>query len=169
MNKNLTDIVGRLFFGLLFLFTGFDFLASGDYHLDLLPWWFPIPSFTIGIYGIIFMLGGLLFLAGIWLQIATVILGFMLAFNIAGIHIPGFIEVPVTIRAESEWLWMLLLKNNLIKDLSLLGACISYFNHQLGNYSLEEYLRKHGFEPTPWRTPVPPASDSNQNEASSSQ
>lgn len=168
MNKNLTDVIGRLFFGILFLFTGFDFLASGGSHLDLLPWWFPIPNITVAIYGIIFIFGGMLFLAGIWLQIASVILGFMLVFNIAGIHIPGFIEVPVSIRVESEWLWMLLLKNNLIKDLSLLGACISYFNHQLGSYSLEEYLRRNGFEPTPWRK-APPASDTNQSEASSSQ
>ncbi len=168
MNRDLTDIIGRIFLGILFFFIGFDFLASGNYHLDILPWWFPMPSFTITIYGLIFLVGGLLFLFGIWIQIATTVLGFLLAFTIAGIHIPGFIEIPVSIRVESEWLWILLLKNNLIRDLSLLGACISYFNHELGNYSLEKILRAKGIEVTPWRKPSAAPPEPTQSEPSSS-
>jgi uncharacterized membrane protein YphA (DoxX/SURF4 family) len=167
MSHDYTDVIARAFFGFLFFSLGLDLLLSGDFHMDVLPWWIPTPGITIIGCGMLLILGGTLIILGVWLQIAAVVLGFFLAFSITGIYLPGFMDIPVGIRVEAEWLWFLLLKSNLMRDLSLLGACIYLFNHELGKFSLEVYLRGAGIELTPWRkaqTETPPT----QNEPSSS-
>ena len=135
--------------------------------MDVLPWWIPTPGITVILCGMLLLLGGTFIMLGVWLQIAAVILGFFLAFSITGIHIPGFIDIPVGVRIEADWLWFLLLKSNLMRDLSLLGACIYFFNHELGKFSLEVYLRNRGIELTPWQKPKSEAAPT-QSEPSSS-
>jgi|GEM_PF-3781366 len=164
MNKDLTDILARIFFGLLFIAFGSDLILTGEFRLDVLPWWLPNPSLVVALCGYLLMLGGAMFLAGIWIQVISAVLGFYLAFSIAGIHIPGFIEIPVGVRIECEWLWLLMQKANLLRDLSLLGACIYFFNHELGKYSLETYLRERGIEMTPWNKPVTKEKDKSDAE-----
>ena len=56
------------------------------------------------------------------------------------VHVPGVLARPVFVESEALWLWDILQRTNLVKNICLLGVCFHFLHHRLGKYSLARYL-----------------------------
>ena len=48
------------------------------------------------------------------------------------VHVPGVLARPVFVESEALWLWDILQRTNLVKNISLLGVCFSLFTPSAG-------------------------------------
>ena len=56
------------------------------------------------------------------------------------VHVPGVVAQPVFATEEATWMWDILQRTNLVKNICLLGVCFHPLHHRLGKYSLARYL-----------------------------
>lgn len=55
------------------------------------------------------------------------------------VHVPGVLARPVFVESEALWLWDILQRTNLVKNISLL-VFFHFLHHRLGKDSLARYL-----------------------------
>jgi hypothetical protein len=67
-------------------------------------------------------------------------LGAFAAVVTLAVHVPGGLARPVFVESEALWLWDILQRTNLVKNICLLGGCFHFLHHRLGKYSLARYL-----------------------------
>jgi len=67
-------------------------------------------------------------------------LGAFAAVVTLAVDVPGGSPLPVFVESEALWLWDILQRTNLVKNICLLGVCFHFLHHRLGKYSLARYL-----------------------------
>ena len=82
---------------------------------------------------------GAFILLGIKLRWAAIALGVFLIIVTTVVHLPGVFLTPGDIPPNSVWMWEVLQRSNLAKNMCLLGVCFQLLHHRLGKYSLENY------------------------------
>ena len=80
-------------------------------------------------------------MVGWQMRLAAFALGMFLVVVTVAVHVPGVLTQPAALPPGSQWMWDILQRSNLVKNLCLLGVCFHLHYHQLGRYSLERYLK----------------------------
>ncbi len=138
------DLLFRCLFCLIFVGLGGEHIFSDTLILRLMPEWVPAPRLVSLACGIWLSVWGTFILVGWKLRWAAFALGAFLVVVTIAVHLPGVVSAPDSITAESRWLWDILQRTNLVKNLCLLGVCFHLLHHQLGKYSLEYVLMSRG-------------------------
>ena len=141
VSKDLAEFIFRALFCLIFIGLGGEHLVSDELIQKLMPEWVPMKRTVSILCGLWLMLWGGLILIGYRLRLAAFCLGVFLVLVTCAVHIPGVIMEP-KLAPEYQWMWTVLQRSNLVKNLCLLGVCFHLFYHETGKYSLEAYLVK---------------------------
>jgi len=142
------EFLFRALFCIIFVALGGEHLVSDQLIQRLMPEWMPYPRLISMICGLWLICGGGLILLGWHLRWAAYGLGAFLVLVTTLVHLPGVMLTPGQIPADCEWLWTILQRTNLAKNLCLLGVCFHLQNHSLGKLSLERWLSKAEGEKT---------------------
>ena len=141
MNRDLADLLFRSLFCLIFVGLGGEHLMSDELIQMLMPAWVPFQRLVSIGCGIWLVSWGGMILLGWGLRWAALALGVFLLIVTLGVHLPGVIGNPPEIHQDCVWMWTILQRTNLVKNLCLLGVCFHLLYHDVGKYSLENYLR----------------------------
>ena len=137
LNYDLTELVFRVLFSLIFLGLGMEHLFSDHLIQDMMPDWLVYKRACSILAGLILLTGGLSVLLGYHMMWGGLLLcGFLIVVT-AMIHVPAVIFPPPDMPADWEWLWTVYQRSNLVKNLCLLGVCFHLINHTAGKYSLD--------------------------------
>ncbi|MCB1121587.1 MAG: DoxX family protein [Verrucomicrobiae bacterium] len=142
MNKDLVDLLFRIFFSLIFLALGAEHMLSDGLIQKLMPHWMPAPDIISILVGIILSVGGICIVLGWQLRFAAVLLGsFVFAVTLA-VHLPALFIKPDFVSPENHWMWDILQRSNLAKNVCLLGVCFLLWHYQPGKWSVQRLLRE---------------------------
>lgn len=141
INPNLGDFLFRVLFSLIFTGLGMEHIFSDALIQHLMPSWMPFPHFVSIICGIWILFWGTLVMIGFRLHLAAWALGAFVVVVTLIVHLPG-VMLSSPISAEYSWMWTILQRSNLAKNLCLLGVCCHLINHKPGRYSVDWYLAK---------------------------
>ncbi|MCB0330412.1 MAG: DoxX family protein [Bdellovibrionales bacterium] len=133
------DLIFRGLFCLIFVGLGAEHLFSDQLIQRLMPEWIPYPRMASIVCGVWLTVWGGLILIGYQVKLAAFALGVFLVIVTVLVHVPGVIMEP-TLPEDVAWMWTILQRSNLAKNLCLLGVCFMLFYHDLGKYSVEHYL-----------------------------
>lgn len=142
IDPDVGDCIFRALFSTIFLGLGGEHIFSDELIQQLMPDWVPIPRFLSVVSGVWLVCGGTLLLIGWQLRWAALGLGIYVAFVTGLIHLPGLFVAPPELAGDGIWIWDILQRSNLAKNLCLLGVCVHLLNHRPGKFSLEAFLRK---------------------------
>ena len=140
INADIADLLFRLLFCLIFVGLGLEHIFSDSLIRQLMPDWVPYPRMASLLCGIWLVVWGSFIMIGWQVRLAAFALGIFLVVVTVLVHVPGVLGLPEQIPAGSQWMWEILQRSNLVKNLCLLGVCFHLHYHQLGRYSLERYL-----------------------------
>ena len=79
---------------------------------------------------------------GFRLHYAAIALGAFIVLVTIVVHLPGVIYYPAHLPEDSRWMWDILQRSNLAKNLCLLGVCFHLLYHESGKFSLDHYLEQ---------------------------
>lgn len=147
IDEDVSDLVFRLLFCLIFVGLGLEHIFSDTLIQHLMPTWMPMKrlvSFSCGLWLVSF---GSLILLGWKLRIAACGLAAFLVVVTLSVHIPGVMFQSASISPENYWMWEILQRTNLVKNLCLLGVCFQLLHHKVGKYSLEKWLESRRENP----------------------
>ncbi len=137
ISPDLADLLFRLFFCLIFVGLGAEHIVSDALIQRLMPRWILYPR-AVSIACGIWLLGwGSLILLGWHIRWAAIALGLFLILVTIVVHLPGVFSYPSGLPASARWMWDILQRTNLVKNLCLLGVCFHLQHHTVGKYSLE--------------------------------
>ncbi len=139
--KDEAEFVFRSLFCLIFIGLGGEHLLADDLIQKLMPTWMPAKRTVSLICGAWLMFWGLFILIGYRLRTAAIALGTFVVIVTLLVHVPGVIMEPV-LPTEHAWMWIVLQRSNLVKNLCLLGVCFLLLHHKPGKYSLHSLLAK---------------------------
>jgi uncharacterized membrane protein YphA (DoxX/SURF4 family) len=139
---DIDDFIFRSLFCLIFVGLGAEHLFSDQLIQKLMPSWVTYPRAASIVCGVWLITFGSLILLGWHLKIAAIALGSFLIIVTAAVHLPGVISAPIEIPEQSLWMWDILQRTNLVKNICLLGVCFHLLNHQPGRLSVEKWLKK---------------------------
>ena len=142
MNRDLADLLFRSLFCLIFVGLGSEHLMSDDLIQLLMPTWVPLKRLVSVGCGLWLVSWGCMILLGWRLRSAAVALGMFLLIVTFAVHVPGVLTNPPEIHQDCVWMWMILQRTNLVKNLCLLGVCFHLLYHDVGRYSLEDFIRR---------------------------
>ncbi len=142
IDEDVADLLFRALFCLIFIGLGSEHLFSDDLIRTLMPAWVPFPSLVSKLCGVWLVGWGCLILIGWHVRMAALGLGAFLVIVTPLVHLPGIFIVPQTIAPEYHWMWQILQRSNLVKNLCLLGVCFHLLYHEPGKYSVEAYLKR---------------------------
>lgn len=136
------DFLFRGLFCLIFVGLGGEHIFSDELIQKLMPYWIPYPR-TVSLACGVWLLGwGMMIALGWKLKWAAYGLGVFLLVVTAGVHLPGIFNYPADLPESQQWMWDILQRTNLVKNLCLLGVCFHLLHHECGKYSLEYYLKQ---------------------------
>ena len=144
INEDVSDLIFRSMFCLIFVGLGMEHIFSDELIQHLMPTWMPYPRAVSVLCGLWLTLWGGMILLGYRLKLAAICLGYFLIIVTLAVHLPAIFYTPVQIPADADWMWQILQRSNLAKNLCLLGVCFHLQNHRLGRYSLD-YRRQKFF------------------------
>ena len=55
------------------------------------------------------------------------------------VHVPGCFIVPPDIPADAAWIWTVLQRSNLVKNVCLFGVCVHLTTQLPGRYSIDAW------------------------------
>ena len=139
-SKDLSEFLFRFLFCLIFVGLGGEHILDDALIQKLMPDWVPYKRTVSFICGVWLAGWGMLILVGWKVHWAGIALGAFLIIVTASVHVPGLFMFPDYLAPESYWMWDILQRTNLVKNLCLLGVCFHLLDHQLRKYSLEHYL-----------------------------
>ncbi len=148
LSYDVTELIFRILFSLIFLGLGLEHLFSDHLIQDMMPDWLISKRFFSVLAGLVLLAGGLSVLTGYQTVKGGLLLGIFLIIVTALIHVPALFREPTGLPASWTWLWSVYQKSNLVKNLCLLGVCFHLINHQPGRYSLDEWLLRRGGDKT---------------------
>ncbi|MFN8390923.1 MAG: DoxX family protein [Bdellovibrionota bacterium] len=140
ISSDAADLIFRALFCLIFVGLGGEHLFSDALIQHLMPEWMPLKRVVSIGCGVWLVGWGTLILMGWHLRWAAIGLGYFLIIVTAAVHIPGVLYRAPTIPESQYWMWEILQRSNLVKNLCLLGVCFHLLHHKVGKYSLEAYL-----------------------------
>jgi uncharacterized membrane protein YphA (DoxX/SURF4 family) len=106
---------GRYIYAIPFLIFGlFHFMNAGQMSGMLSGW--PAPTLLVYISGVALIAAGISIITGIMARLASLLLALLLFIFIVSLHIPALVADP---SAQSTM-------TNLLKDMALMGAALSY-------------------------------------------
>ena len=143
LNQDIADLLFRSLFCLIFVGLGLEHIFSDALILKLMPEWVPFPRLVSLCCGFWLFGWGSLILVGWKIEWAAKALGLFLIIVTFAVHAPGVMIHPPTLKAEDVWMWDILQRTNLVKNICLLGVCFHLLYHQVGRYSLESYLKNN--------------------------
>lgn len=141
-SRDLNELVFRALFSSIFLGLGGEHVLADDLIQNLMPPWVPWPRLASILTGIVLLTGGSMILAGWRVYQAALLLGVFLVVVTAAVHLPAVFLPPPPMPAESEWMWIVLQRSNLVKNLCLLGVCFHLGFHRVGRYSVDGWRRQ---------------------------
>ena len=106
----------------------------------------PAPEVVSILVGVILMVGGICIVLGWRLRFAAVLLGTFVIIVTLAVHLPAVILDPTFVNESNQWMWDILQRSNLAKNLCLLGVCILLWHHKPGRWSLSYKLRSKKIE-----------------------
>lgn len=134
---DLSELMFRALFSSIFLALGAEHLVDDRLIMELMPAWVPAPRLMSVTAGLVLLLGGTMVLLGWQLRRAAWLLGAFLVVVTAVVHIPGVLLPAPSELGQQEWLWVVLQRSNLVKNLCLLGVCVQLGWHRPGRYSVD--------------------------------
>lgn len=134
------ELVFRVLFSSIFIGLGGEHIVSDKLIQNLMPTWVPAPRLFSILAGVLLLIGGTMVLLGWQLRAASWLLGSFLVVVTAIVHLPAVLFPPPEMPEEAEWMWIVLQRSNLVKNLCLLGVCFLLYNHTPGPYSLTVVL-----------------------------
>ncbi len=140
INPNIADLVFRGLFCLIFVGLGGEHIFNDDLILHLMPEWMPEQRIVSLLCGVWLMTWGTMILIGWKIRLAACGLAVFLVIVTAMVHVPGVMVHAPNIPNEYYWMWEILQRSNLVKNICLLGVCFHLLHHRMGKYSLEHYL-----------------------------
>jgi uncharacterized membrane protein YphA (DoxX/SURF4 family) len=114
VNRDLCELLFRILFSLIFLTLGGEHILSDDLVL------------------------------GWRLRFAALLLGSFVIVATLAVHIPAILMKPEFVTDSNMWMWDILQRSNLAKNVCLLGVCILLWHHEPGRWSLKERLKTKG-------------------------
>lgn len=120
------ELAFRVLFSSIFLGLGGEHLVDDTLIMHLMPGWVPAPRLVSVAAGLVLLTGGTMVLVGYRLRWAAALLGAFLVLVTAAVHFPavvGALPAPAVDNAGA-WMWPVLQRSNLVKNLCLLGVCI---------------------------------------------
>ncbi len=143
LDRDQSELIFRVLFSSIFLGLGSEHIVDDRLIMKLMPGWVPAPRMVSVLTGAVLLTGGSMVLVGYRLQRAAWILGTFLILVTLTVHLPAvFVEGPPMDEAHA-WMWPVLQRSNLVKNLCLLGVCVLLGWHRPGRYSLDAWLRTH--------------------------
>lgn len=141
LSEDVADLGFRALFCTIFLGLGMEHLFADDLIRLLMPEWMPMQRVVSVISGLILVFGGSLIFIGYRLRLAASVLAIFILVVTFTVHVPGVFMAPVDIPQESLWMWDILQRSNLVKNLCLLGVCLLLFYYEPKKYSYEGMQR----------------------------
>ncbi|MCB9780885.1 MAG: DoxX family membrane protein, partial [Alphaproteobacteria bacterium] len=129
---DVSELMFRVLFSSIFLGLGAEHLFSDQLIQQLMPTWMPAPRVVSICAGLVLLTGGVQVLLGLHLRRAAWLLGAFLVVVTAVVHVPGVLLPPPADFGEAEWMWTVLQRSNLVKNLCLLGVCVQLGWHRPG-------------------------------------
>lgn len=136
-SRDFNELVFRCLFSSIFLGLGGEHIFADQMIQKLMPLWIPSPRLFSILAGCILLIGGMMVLIGYRIHIAAYILGSFLVIVTALVHLPAVILPPAANHPSDEWMWIVLQRSNLVKNMCLLGVCFQLGYHRLGIYSFD--------------------------------
>lgn len=137
LSRDANELLFRLLFSSIFLGLGAEHVFHDDLIQRLMPTWIPLPRLASIAAGLVLLTGGTMVLVGWRLRTAARILGTFVVIVTVVVHLPGIFGMPAGIDADDQWMWTILQRSNLVKNLCLLGVCIQLGQHTPGRYSVD--------------------------------
>ena len=137
-----SELLFRVLFSSIFLGLGAEHLVDDRLILKLMPGWIPGPRYVSIAAGAVLLCGGGLVLVGYQLRRAAWVLGAFLVSVTLFVHVPGVLIPPAESMGEHGWIWTVLQRSNLVKNLCLLGVCIHLGWHRPGRFAVDTYLAR---------------------------
>jgi uncharacterized membrane protein YphA (DoxX/SURF4 family) len=141
INQDVSDFLFRLLFSTIFVGLGMEHIFSDELIRQLMPTWVPHPRLISFLCGLWLVAWGGLIVIGWRLRLAALALGAFLVVVTFAVHAPGILGHPSSMNLECTWMWDILQRSNLVKNVCLLGVCFHLLYHDVGKYSFEEYLK----------------------------
>lgn len=141
MGKDVCDVLFRILFSFIFLALGGEHILSNGLIQKLMPVWMPMPELVSIAVGVVLSVGGICIVLGWRLRFAALLLGTFVMVVTLVVHLPAIIMDPEFVTDSNKWLWDILQRSNLAKNLCLLGVCILLWHYQPGRWSVQEILR----------------------------
>ena len=142
MNKDISDILFRSLFCLIFIGLGAEHIFSDELIQRLMPSWVPFKRAASILCGVWLVGWGTLIFLGWHLRLAAIALGSFVVIVTLLVHAPGVLRAPIEISSDCIWIWDILQRSNLAKNLCLLGVCFHLLHHSVGRYSVEGYFKR---------------------------
>lgn len=141
VSSDLADLIFRALFCLIFVGLGAEHLFSDALIQHLMPEWMPMKRAVSIACGLWLFGWGMMIFIGYKVHVAAYGLALFLVTVTVLVHMPGVMFRAPNIPEDCYWMWEILQRTNLVKNLCLLGVCFNLLHHELGKYSLESYLR----------------------------
>lgn len=142
MSKDLCDLLFRILFSLIFLALGTEHILSDALLQRLMPAWMPSPELVSIVVGIVLSVGGICIVLGWRLRFAAVLLGCFVVVVTLAVHVPAVLIRPDFVSDSNLWMWDILQRSNLAKNVCLLGVCILLWHHQPGRWSVDARVKR---------------------------
>lgn len=141
-DRDTSELMFRVLFSSIFLGLGGEHIVDDTLIQQLMPGWVPLRRLVSLGAGAVLVTGGTMVLLGWRLIQAAWILGTFLVLVTVAVHLPAVVGVAQApdLAPDNAWLWPVLQRSNLVKNLCLLGVCILLGWHRPGRYSLDAWL-----------------------------
>lgn len=141
-DRDTSELMFRVLFSSIFVGLGGEHIVDDTLIQQLMPAWVPARRLVSLGAGAVLLTGGTMVLLGWRLVQAAWILGTFLVLVTLAVHLPAVVGVqePPPLSPETAWMWPVLQRSNLVKNLCLLGVCILLGWHRPGRYSLDAAL-----------------------------
>lgn len=146
LSRDGNELLFRALFSTIFLGLGAEHVFHDDLIQRLMPEWVPAPRLASITAGLVLLTGGTMVLLGWRLRLAARILGAFVIVVTVVVHLPGLFGVPARVDPDDVWMWTILQRSNLVKNLCLLGVCVQLGQHAPGRYSLDGRKRRGPIE-----------------------
>jgi uncharacterized membrane protein YphA (DoxX/SURF4 family) len=142
VDPDVRDLIFRGLFSSIFLGLGSEHLLDDRLIRHLMPEWVMFPTAASRASGVVLLLGGLSILSGYQLQLGARLLGAFLIVVTFAVHVPGCFAVPPDIPADAAWIWTVLQRSNLVKNVCLFGVCVHLTTQAPGRFSVDAWLKR---------------------------
>jgi uncharacterized membrane protein YphA (DoxX/SURF4 family) len=139
VNSDTRDLIFRGLFSSIFLGLGSEHLLDDRLIRHLMPGWIEYPTLVSRVSGTVLLLGGLSILTGYRMQLGARLLGAFLFVVTLTVHVPGCFKIPADIPADAAWIWTVLQRSNLVKNVCLFGVCVHLTTQAPGRFSIDAW------------------------------